>query len=321
MDIDPELFARDRELAAYASQRPMSDDWMTQANRASARSLRNLVHEAWMPSRRGVIARFHDGDVAGHTAPAYQILRAAYEFNDAVVAVANRMLDNPHTVITDAVRKRLGLLIRPLMTGSVQIDLVCPIPGIDESMELPQEAPGQTVIPDLQDLSSRSDQALQHVLEVLRQITHASTQSEIAKHTLSIGPDGWLKLARLAGRCIDGDFTIDFSSRIEPSDRFSFAPSHALALKAFIKERSLTTTEVPYTGIWQTASSVRSWFDLQTDSNKRISGSVPTELTEVSIQLLNQRVRALIREETDQEQEGHTVKRTVVSLEAIPQSA
>ncbi|SUB10454.1 Uncharacterised protein [Nocardia brasiliensis] len=312
MDIDSELFALDRGLAAFAARHPETDDWMTQANRDSARGLRDMVHEAWMPRRRGVIARFHDGAVAGHTGPAYQILRAAYEFNDAVVAVANLMLDRPYSTITDSVRKRFGLLMRPLLAGSVEIDLVCPLPGIDEAMQLPGESPGQAVMPELERLESHTGEALNRVLSVLRQ--SANGPSTVSEHTDQIGADGWRKLARLAGRCVDADFTIDFSSRTEPAERFSFAPPHATQLKTFIKERSLTATEVTYYGLWQTASSVRTWFDLQTPTGQRISGTLPTNLVDASMKALDQQVRAIVREEADPDKDQVT-KRTLVSLE------
>lgn len=318
MDIDAQLFSMDRQLAAYASSKPSTSDWMAQANRQSARALRELVHEAWVPNRRGVVARFHDGAVSGHMAPAFQILRAAYEFNDAVVAVSNRMLDRPNAIINDSVREKFGLLMRPVMAGSIEIDLVCPLPGIDESMELPAESPGQEVLSDLVSLSSPTEKALQRVLDALRRSTEPRNRAELSDHPDDIGSDGWRKLARLANRCIDADFTIDFWPRTEPTNRFSFAPPHAAVLKTFIKERSLTTTEVVYTGAWLTASSIRTVFDLLTDTNRRISGQVPQELLDVSAGLLNQRVRAVIREEADSESEDQISHRTLVSLEAAP---
>ncbi|WP_016691789.1 hypothetical protein [Rhodococcus rhodochrous] len=315
MGIESELFAIDRDLASFSATRPKVDDWMTQANLSSARQLRNLVHEAWMPHRRGVVARFHEGAVAGHTAPAYQVLRTAYEFNDAVVAVSNRMLEKPYAVINDAVRKKLGLLMRPVMAGSVELDLVCPIPGVDEDMTLPEQVTGQSLLPDLENLQSQNSIALQRVLDVLRLTANGTTRDALADRADDVGPDGWRKLARLAGRCVDADFTIDFWSRTEPNEWFAFAPSHAAALKTFIKERSLTATNVEYEGIWQTASSVRTWFDLMTNTGHRISGNVPQDLLVDSMSLLDKKVIAVVREETDSENENQVIKRTLVSLE------
>ncbi|PBC35376.1 hypothetical protein CJ179_48125 [Rhodococcus sp. ACS1] len=319
MAADHELFEIQQGLVALGRATLASDDWMQKSNLESARSLRALVHEAWMPYRTGVLARFHDGAVSGHTAPAYQVLRTAYEFNDAVIAVSNKMLDQPYREINDAVRKRLGLLMRPVLAGSVQVDLVCPIPGIDEDAELPNESTGQGMMPELTDLESKGAVALHRVLEVLRASTSMSDRSQLSAYSDIIGSDGWRKVARLANRCVEADFTIDFSSRTDPNDWFSFAPAHAAALKTFIKERSLTKVEVEYTGLWQTASSVRSWFDLETDLKQRISGTVPRDLVPASMQLLDQRVRAIIAETTnpDDDQEAPKVKRTLVRLEPM----
>ncbi|WP_216911296.1 hypothetical protein [Nocardia noduli] len=315
MDIDPALVARDRELAALASRRYENDDWMAEATRRSANSLRDLVHEAWMPARPGVIARFHDGEVSGHTAPAYQVLRAAYEFNDAVVAVANGRLTKPAATINDAVRKRLGLLIRPVLAGSIQIDLVAPLPGMDETLTIPGTDQSQELLPNFLEVQSPSNAALNTVLGVLRQISVATSEESMSTQRDEVGSDGWRKLARLTRRCIDAGFTIDFASRVDPQDRFSFTPLNAHSLSSLIRERSLTAVEVNYVGLWQTASAVRSWFDLQTDDLQRVSGTVPQNLIEDSMGLLGQRVRAIVQEDVDPDKERLVLKRTLVSLQ------
>lgn len=317
MSTDHELFEMEQGLASLTRASLASDDWMQKANIESARSLRTLVHEGWMPFRSGVVARFHEGDISGHTAPAYQVLRTAYEFNDAVIAVSNRMLQQPYREINDAVRKRLGMLMRPVLAGSIQVDLVCPLPGIDEDAELPEESPGQGVMPTLANLESNGTVALRRVLDVLRASTSVRDRAELAGYSDIMGSDGWRKVARLANRCVDADFTIDFSSRTEPSDWFSFAPSHAAALKTFIKEQSLTSVDVEYTGLWQTASSVRTWFDLETPMKQRISGTVPKDLIPVSMKLLNQPVRAVVAESTNPDQDVSKIKRTLVRLEPL----
>ncbi|WJJ11495.1 hypothetical protein P9990_23540 [Prescottella equi] len=311
------LFELNQGLSSIVRREVPSDDWMTRANIQSARSLRDLVHESWMPFRKGILARFHDGAVSGHTAPAYQVLRTASELNDAVVAVSNAMLEKPFATINDSVRKKLGLLMRPVLAGSVEIDLVCPIPGLDEDVALPNEIDGQTVMPELVQLNSVGVQALDRVLSVLRTATTPSDRDSLGGHSELIGVDGWQKVARLANRCVEADFTIDFTSRTDPSDWFSFAPSHAAALKSFIKDRSLTSVEVEYTGLWQTASSVRTWFDLETATKQRVSGTVPKDLLAESMQFLDQRVRIVVREDLDTEQEGPTVRRKLVRIEGI----
>jgi hypothetical protein len=173
-------------------------------------------------------------------------------------------------------------------------------------------------MPGFQHLWSRSDEALQRVLAVLRRSTDPQQRQDVSSNADPIGPDGWRKLARLAGRCVEAGFVVDFWPRTEPREVFSFAPAHAAALKTFIRERSLTSTEVAYTGMWLTASSVRTIFDLQTDSNQRVSGQVPGELLAQSMCLLNQRVHAVIREDSDPETGDQIISRTLVSLVPAP---
>lgn len=309
---DHDLFAMEEQLAAIA-RADRGNDWMAAANADSAAALHDLVRESRLRDRNGVIARFHDGEVVGHTAPAFQILRAAYEFNDAVVAAANDSLQNPFPAVNDAAREKLGLLLRPVLVGSIQIDLVCPDPSTREDGDRPGESGGQAMWSEMEGLASSTDAALALVLTILRDATALSDREEFTEKSGALSPVVWGKLAKLSLRCVDGDFTIDFRSRTS-SQWFSFSPAHASALRTFINLRELSTSHVTYRGRWRTASSVRSVFDLDLDDGTRITGTVPRDLRTKSVELIEHRVTVVIAE-TSADDDETRIKRVLVSIE------
>lgn len=309
---DHDLFAMEERLAVIA-RAERADDWMTSANADSAAALHDLVRESRLRDRNGVVARFHDGGVVGHTAPAHQILRAAYEFNDAVVAAANDSLSNPFPAVNDAARERLGMLLRPVLAGSIQIDLVCPDPTTREDGERPGESGGQAMWGEMEGLASSTDTALALVLTALRDSTSMTDREKFAEKTNALSPVVWGKLAKLSARCVDGDFTIDFRSR-KSGQWFSFAPAHASALRTFIKLRELSTSYVTYIGRWRTASAVRSVFDLDLEDGTRVTGTVPPELRAESVALIEHRVTVVVAE-TSADDDDTRIKRVLVSID------
>ena len=309
---DHDLFAMEEQLAAISRGGRGSDDWMTAANADSAAALHDLVRESRLRNREGVIARFHEGEVVGHTAPAHQILRASYEFNDAVIAVANDSLPKPFPSVNDAAREKLGMLMRPVLIGSIQIDLVCPDPTTHEDGERPAETPDQTMMGELDELQTSTATALSRVLAVLRGSADMHDHEAFAARADAIGPVAWGKIAKLSARCVDGDFTIDFRSRTT-TDWFSFSPAQASALRTFIRQRELSTINATYSGKWRTASSVRSVFDLDLDDGTRISGTVPKDLRARSIALIEHRVTAVIAE-TSADDDDTRIKRVLVDI-------
>lgn len=310
---DHDLFAMEEQLAAIARGERDPGDWMATANADSAAALHDMVRESRLRDRNGVIARFHDGEVVGHTAPAYQILRAAYEFNDAVVAAANDSLPEPFPTVNDAAREKLGLLLRPVLVGSIQIDLVCPDPSTREDGDRPEETGGQAMWVEMENLTTSTDAALARVLTVLHDATDMKDRDQFAKKADGLGPTVWGKLSKLSSRCVDGDFTIDFRNRTG-EQWFSFAPADAAALRTFIKLRELSTSHVTYSGRWRTASTVRSVFDLDLDDGTRITGTVPAELRAKSVELIEHWVTAVIAE-TSTDDDDARVKRVLVSIE------
>lgn len=309
-----DLFEMDEHLAQLSHVGDSVDDWMVIANAESASALRSLVHESRMTHRAGVIARYHDGEVVGHTAPAHLILRASYEFNDAVVAVANKLVGGTVKTVNDAAREKFGLLIRPLVAGSIQVDFVCPDSTTREDGERPNEVAGQTMPAELDQIKTTTEIALDTVLDVLRAVQGVQSRRELEAKVSGFTPQAWSKLARLANRCIDGDFTIDFRHRTT-QDWFSFSPANASALRTFIKSRSLTEEEVTYVGAWYTASKIRPVFDLVTDDGTVISGKVPEELTQESISFIDRRVSVVVAETSD-EQEAQVTRKLVKIDEA-----
>lgn len=296
-----ELFDMEHDLATIAKKGASSSNWMTAANAQSAKGLANMVHEARTTYQPGVVARYHEGEVKGHSAPAHLVLRASYELNDAVVAVANSLAINPVKKIDDALREKYGLLLRPMMAGSIQVDLVCPDP-LDQAVNgLKQEIPGQTIYPQVADTDSATERALDRVLHVLEAVSNSESSSVMEEKVEDFPPAAWGKLVRMATRCTTGDFTIDFSDRrqnIEEPTRptFSFTPANAAFLKAYVEAKSLANEVIDYQGVWMTVSTVRNVFDLQTFDGQRISGKVPDDLIAEAAKHFEKTVSISVRE-------------------------
>lgn len=315
-----ELFDMEQDLSVIAKKGAGSSNWMTAANAESAKGLAGMVREARTVHSPGVVARYHEGEVKGHSAPAHLVLRASYELNDAVVAVANSLALNPAKKIDDSLREKFGLLLRPMMAGSIQVDLVCPDP-LDQAMDRAKsEIPGQTIHPQIADTESPTEEALERVLFVLKSVSTSESSSAVEDKVTDFPPAAWGKLVRMASRISLGDFTIDFSDRRNTGEQrsawegFSFTPANAAFLKTYVESKSLAHEEVDYQGIWKTVSTVRNVFDLQTFDGQRISGKVPDELIASAAQYFERPVSIAVKESTGDEANR---KRELVAIVAI----
>lgn len=320
-ELKYELFDLEHDLSTIANAGLSSSDWMVAANAQSAQGLAEMVHEARITQQPGVVARYHEGEVKGHSAPAHLILRAAYEFNDAVIAVANSLAPHPLRKLDDSTREKYGLQIRPLMAGSIQIDLVCP-DSLDKAMDSSkQEIIGQTIHPHIADVESETEKALERVLHVLESVSTSESGSSIADKVADFPPAAWGKLVRMATRCTLGDFTIDFSDRIEEKNAegsrksFSFTPANAAFLKSYVESKSLAHDQVDYVGVWKTVSTVRNVFDLQTFDGQQISGKVPDELVPTAAQYFERAVSISVKESTGDEVNKKRELLTIAEIE------
>lgn len=309
------LFQLHRQLGAAVREPINESDWGSVLNRTSMQSLQDLVHEAWMPGLRGVVARFHGGEVIGHTAPAYQVLRTSTELNEAVIVISNHLSKTPVATITDAVRYRLGLQMRPVAPGSVEMDFVVPLSHTTLDLQPAGESAGQeTLEVDLP--PSSTELALTTLLALLASVSTTNDHASLSALHADLGPRGWQKLAKLSNRIIEADFSMELLDRRDRSASFDFTPAHAAALKSFITDRRLDVTVASYEGTWQTGSRARTVFDLETDTG-RVSGRVPGELIDASVRALDQTVRITVEETTADDEDDARVKRVLLTIVVV----
>lgn len=319
---DLALFLREVEGSLVAAHTPDPNDWAALVNRAALASLRDEVRDAWVASRKGLRARFHAGEIVGHTGPAHTVLRAAVALNEAVVHAANQRLAKPFARIDDRARDRLGMWLVPATQGSLIVELVCQPPGQHDSNRPTDGGEGQYAFDGFEDIGSVQPAVVDSVVKVLsatREVEGVVPDTRGLEEALhAIGVQATRQLGRFAARCVEMSASVDIDDRTETGMAVAWTTADAQTLRKTIRDLDLDVEERPYTGVWRTASGKRTVFDLETEEGY-VSGTIPIGMYPESKAALDRTVSILVRESMRDGFDDATIKRELISIAVLPE--
>lgn len=296
-DTGLSAFLRDVENLLYEYEGNSSDDWMTRSNRESMAGLQTNLESAWLESRKGIRARFHQGAIQGHAGPANQLLKAVLALNETVVALVNKTLDKPYTTIDDNVRGRLGLWAIPATKGSFIMELICPPTGDVEPRANAKPIDGQTTVPELDDMVIPGADAVDQVMGVLHELLDSSKGKvlQLEEKLIDLGAHATTQLGKFADRCSELGVSVDVDDRTQQNKPLVIRPQDARLLKGTIRTLGLEEEPLVIEGEWLTSSKIRGVFDIRDKDGIVRNGTVPKTLMTDSVAALEKYVQAQIR--------------------------